>query len=429
MTIEEAYQAIVNGDHGEPFSVLGPHEDGNGLVIRTFQPGARSVEVISHGGDFLGELEAVHAGGLFAGAVSMEERTSYKLRVDWDGNEVELDDPYCFPAVIGEQDLHLFGEGNHHYLYEKLGAHTMTHEGAEGVSFAVWAPFASRVSVVGGFNNWDGRRHVMRKHPGGVWEIFIPNIGEGEAYKYELKGPERRSLATQSRPIRFSWPRSSPALAPSSTPSTITSGKTKSGCRTVRPKTPSTPQWRLTRSISAPGAATRTGHTSHTKSWRINSSPISLRWATPTSSSCRRPSTRSTARGATSRSASTPQAVATGPPDDFKRLVDAFHAAGIGVIIDWVPAHFPEDPHGLGFFDGTHLYEHADPRQGRHPDWGTLIFNYGRNEVRNYLTANALFWLREYHVDGLRVDAVASMLYLDYSREEGQWLPNEQGRQ
>lgn len=428
MTNEETYQSIVAGDHGDPFSILGMHEgDDNGLVIRTFQPGARSVEVVSHDGDSLSELESIHSEGLFAGPVSVSESSPYRLRIDWDGNVVELDDPYRFPPVMGDQDLYLFGEGNHHYLYEKLGAHPMTLEGVEGVSFAVWAPGASRVSVVGGFNNWDGRRHVMRKHAGiGVWEIFIPNIGDGEAYKYELKGPDGALLPLKADPYGF--------LA-EKLPGTgsVVHDPTRYDWQDE--------EWMRNREAKNALDAPIATYEVHLGSWSRHEDGAYLSYEELADQLVSYisemgythveflPPTEYPFDGSWGYQPLGLYAPSSrfGTPDEFKKLVDAFHAAGIGVIIDWVPAHFPEDPHGLGYFDGTHLYEHADPRQGRHPDWGTLIFNYGRNEVRNYLTANALFWLREYHVDGLRVDAVASMLYLDYSREEGQWLPNEQG--
>ncbi len=428
MTNEETFQTIVAGDHGDPFSILGMHkEDGEGVVVRTFQPDASSVEVISTDGeDSYGELESVHPDGLFAGQLSIKELTPYKLRIMWD-EEVELYDAYRFPPVLEEGDLYLFGEGNHHYLYEKLGAHPTTLEGVEGVSFAVWAPSARRVSVVGNFNNWDGRRHVMRKHPGiGVWEIFIPSIGEGESYKYELKGPNGDLLPLKADPYGF--------LA-EKLPGTgsVVHDPTRYEWKDD--------DWMQNRESKNALDAPMATYEVHLGSWRRHEDGTYLTYEELADQLVSYvsemgythveflPPTEYPFDGSWGYQPLGLYAPTSrfGTPDEFKHMVDAFHAAGIGVIIDWVPAHFPEDAHGLGYFDGTHLYEHADPRSGRHPDWGTLIFNYGRNEVRNYLTANALFWLREYHVDGLRVDAVASMLYLDYSREEGEWLPNEQG--
>ena len=329
--------------------------------------------------------------------------------------------------MLEEGDLYLFGEGNHHYLYEKLGAHPIELESVGGVSFAVWAPGASRVSVVGGFNNWDGRRHVMRKHPGiGVWEIFIPGIGEGEAYKYELKGPNGELLPLKADPYGFLAEK-----LPGT--SSVIHDPTRYEWQDD--------DWMQNREAHNALDAPMATYEVHLGSWRRHEDGTYLTYEELAEGLVSYvsemgythveflPPTEYPFDGSWGYQPLGLYAPTSrfGTPDEFKHLVDAFHAAGIGVIIDWVPAHFPEDPHGLGFFDGTHLYEHADPRQGRHPDWGTLIFNYGRNEVRNYLTANALFWFREYHIDGLRVDAVASMLYLDYSREEGEWLPNERG--
>jgi 1,4-alpha-glucan branching enzyme len=428
VTNEETFQTIVAGDHGDPFSILGMHkEDGESVVVRTFQPDASSVEVVSTDGEeSYGELESVHPAGLFAGPLSIKELTPYKLRITWD-EEVDLHDPYRFPPVLEEGDLYLFGEGNHHQLYEKLGAHPMELEGVEGVSFAVWAPNARRVSVVGGFNNWDGRRHVMRKHPGiGVWEIFIPGIGVGESYKYELKGPDGSLMPLKADPYGFL---------------TEKLPGTASVVHDLHTYEWQDDEWMQTREAKNALDAPMATYEVHLGSWRRHEDGTYLTYGELADQLVSYvselgythveflPPTEYPFDGSWGYQPLGLYAPTSrfGTPDEFKQMVDAFHAAGIGVIIDWVPAHFPEDPHGLGYFDGDHLYEHADPRQGRHPDWGTLIFNYGRNEVRNYLTANALFWLREYHVDGLRVDAVASMLYLDYSREEGEWLPNEQG--
>ncbi|CAN5905365.1 1,4-alpha-glucan branching protein GlgB [soil metagenome] len=428
MSNEETFQAIVSGDHGDPFAILGMHQEAEeGMVVRTFQPDAQSVEVISADGeDSYGELKSVRPEGLFEGPISIKEHAPYKLRVTWD-EVVELQDPYRFPPVLEEGDLYLFGEGNHDYLYDKLGAHPMMLEGVEGVSFAVWAPNARRASVVGDFNNWDGRRHVLRKHPGiGVWEIFIPGIGEGEVYKYELKAPDGTLLPLKADPYGFR------AEKLPGTSSVVHDPHTYEWQDDV---------WMQNRESKNALDAPMATYEVHLGSWRRRDDGTYLSYAELADQLVSYvaevgythveflPPTEYPFDGSWGYQPLGLYAPTSrfGTPDEFKHMVDAFHQAGIGVIIDWVPAHFPEDAHGLGYFDGTNLYEHADPRQGRHPDWGTLIFNYGRNEVRNYLTANALFWLREYHVDGLRVDAVASMLYLDYSREEGEWLPNEQG--
>jgi 1,4-alpha-glucan branching enzyme len=423
---KDAVTSVVTGDHPDPFSFLGMHPSkGGGYVVRVFLPGARTVEVVSYDGDALGELERIHPDGLFTGPVA--EMVPYRLLIAWEGGgEAEVEDPYRFPAVLGEQDLYLFGEGNHLRLYEKFGAHPIEFEGVAGTSFAVWAPNARRVSVIGDFNFWNGRRHVMRKHPGGVWEIFIPEVGEGSLYKYEIKGPNRRLLPLKADPFGFRAER-----LPGTASIVHGMGHYEWGDAA----------WMEERESKSALDAPMAIYEVHLGSWRRNPDGsyytygqlaeelvpyvaemgyTHVEFLPPTE----HPFDGSWGYQPLGLYAPTSR---FGTPDEFKRLVDAFHRAGIGVIIDWVPAHFPEDPHGLGLFDGTHLYEHADPRQGRHPDWGTLVFNYGRPEVSNYLLANALFWVSEYHVDGLRVDAVASMLYLDYSREPGEWIPNVHG--
>jgi 1,4-alpha-glucan branching enzyme len=423
---EDAVTSVVTGDHPDPFSFLGMRPaKGGGYVVRVFLPGARTVEVVSYDGDALGELERIHPDGLFTGPVA--EMVPYRLLIAWEGGgEAEVEDPYRFPAVLGEQDLYLFGEGNHLRLYEKFGAHPIEFEGVAGTSFAVWAPNARRVSVIGDFNSWNGRRHVMRKHPGGVWEIFIPEVGEGALYKYEIKGPNRRLLPLKADPFGLRAER-----LPGTASIVHGMGHYEWGDAA----------WMEERESKSALDAPMAIYEVHLGSWRRNPDGsyytygqlaeelvpyvaemgyTHVEFLPPTE----HPFDGSWGYQPLGLYAPTSR---FGTPDEFKRLVDAFHRAGIGVIIDWVPAHFPEDPHGLGLFDGTHLYEHADPRQGRHPDWGTLVFNYGRPEVSNYLLANALFWVSEYHVDGLRVDAVASMLYLDYSREPGEWIPNVHG--
>jgi len=396
--------------------------------VRTFLPGdARRVQAVSVGGYSLGDLAPVNSDGLFAGIVSASEVVPYRLRVAWDDATVaEVEDPYRFPPTLGEMDLHLFGEGNHHRLYDKLGAHISEVDGVGGTAFAVWAPNARRVSVVGDFNGWEGRRHGMRKYPGGVWEIFVPEVGDGAVYKFEIKGPDGEFLPLKADPFGFRAEKL-PGTA------SIVHDPTRYEWDDAN--------WMQRRAEKNALDAPMTTYEVHLGSWRRNEDGsyftyrqladelvlyvaelgyTHVEFLPPTEY----PFDGSWGYQPLGLFAPTSR---FGTPDDFKHLVDAFHRAGIAVVIDWVPAHFPEDAHGLGLFDGTHLYEHADPRQGRHPDWGTLIFDYGRPEVRNYLTANALFWCREYHVDGLRVDAVASMLYLDYSREEGQWVPNERG--
>jgi 1,4-alpha-glucan branching enzyme len=425
MRQDEAVAAIVAGGHEDPFSFLGMHQSEGGTVVRTFLPGARAVEIVSREGDAIGTLERIHTDGLFAGPV--RQSVPYRLRVAWeDGAVAEVEDPYRYPGVLGDQDLYLLGEGNHLGLYEKLGAHPMELEGVAGTSFAVWAPNARRISVVGAFNFWDGRRHAMRKHPGGVWEIFIPDVGEGEVYKYEILGPNGELLPLKADPFGFRAEKL-PGTA------SIVHDPTR-----FEWDDEAWMQGREGRNaLDAPMAI----YEVHLGSWKRNPDGsyytydqlaeelvpyvvkmgyTHVEFLPPTE----HPFDGSWGYQPLGLFAPTSR---FGAPDDFKGLVDAFHREGIGVFIDWVPAHFPEDSHGLALFDGTHLYDHADPRQGRHPDWGTLVFNYGRPEVRNYLLSNALFWLSEYHIDGLRVDAVASMLYLDYSREPGEWVPNVHG--
>ena len=429
LTSRDDAQAIVAGDHPDPFAFLGPHEADERIVVRAFLPEARSVSVLDTASDrTLASLEKVHEAGLFAGSVDRRQRFPYHLVVDWGGRRVELDDPYRFPPWLGEIDLHLFAEGTHLSAYDKLGAHLTEMEDTAGVAFAVWAPNARRVSVVGGFNNWDGRRHPMRKHPGaGLWEIFIPGVSAGERYKYEIK-TERGSILLKSDPYAFA------AEQPPRTASIVHDfGRHvwQDGA------------WLAERERRIDRAAPISIYEVHLGSWRrkpeegnryltyrelgeelvphakemgfthiellpVSEFPFDGSWGyQPTGMFA--PTSR------------------FGSPPDFRAFVESAHRAGLGIIIDWVPGHFPTDAHGLGNFDGTHLYEHADPRQGLHKDWDTLIYNYGRREVANFLLANGLFWLDRYRADGLRVDAVASMLYLDYSRKEGEWVPNKFG--
>ena len=429
MNYEKQVLAVTTGDHPDPFSFLGMHEDGDGRVVRAFLPGAAAVEAISPDGSLLGDLRNVHPHGLFAGSVEAKEGAPYRLRVHWEsGLEGEVEDPYRFQPTLSDYDLYLFGEGNNLRIYEKLGAHVTEVDGVAGTSFAVWAPAARRVSVVGDFNSWDGRRCVMRRHPeAGVWDIFIPGVGDGDAYKFEIKGPGGDLLPLKADPYGFRAEKLPGTSSVVHDPSRYEWDDSEWVAE----------QREERNALDAPMAT----YEVHLGSWRRNEdgSYYSYRQLAeelvpyvaemgythvellpPTEY----PFDGSWGYQPLGMYAPTSR---FGSPDDFRSLVDSFHQAGIAVVIDWVPAHFPEDAHGLGFFDGTHLYEHADPRRGRHADWGTLVYNHGRNEVRNFLTANALFWLSEYHVDALRVDAVASMLYLDYSREPGEWVPNVHG--
>ena len=331
-----------------------------------------------------------------------------------------------FAPTLGELDLHLFGEGRHERIYEKLGAHLITHEGKRGVAFAVWAPNARSVSVVGNFNGWDGASHRMRSlGSSGVWELFVPGLREGELYKYEVKNGRRKFL--KADPYGFMME------VPPATSSIVFKSKYKFGDRAWMTRRKKRQAWREPLSI----------YEVHFGSWRRiteeGNRPLTYREVAPLLADYARENGFTHVEFLPLKehpygpswgyqvSAYFAPSARYGTPDDFRFLVDYLHKAGIGVIMDWVPAHFPKDAFALGRFDGTALYEHEDPRKGEHPDWGTYIFNYGRNEVRNFLIANTLYWLREFHLDGLRVDAVASMLYLDYSRKEGEWVPNEFG--
>ncbi|CAN5638841.1 1,4-alpha-glucan branching protein GlgB [soil metagenome] len=428
-TREQDIVQIAHAQHPNAFSVLGLHRvslvRGWANVVRAFVPWARELTVIPKDGEPV-EMQRVHSEGFFEAILPDGDRFEYRLRGrDSDGNEHEFRDPYTFPTSIGELDLHLMGEGTDLEMYRKLGAHPCSLDGVSGVRFAVWAPNASRVSVVGEFNFWDGRRHQMRKHPSvGVWEIFIPDLAAGAVYKYEI-APQHGSPFLKSDPLAFR------AQLRPETASVVhqlddydwTDQDWMEGRKgydvTGRPMTiyevhPGSWRWSEGRPLSYRELAhqlgdylTEMGFT-HVELLPVMEHPYDPSWGYQVTGYF----------APTSR---------FGSPTDFKYFVDHMHARGIGVILDWVPAHFPKDAAALSRFDGTALYEHQDPRRGEHPDWGTLIFNFGRNEVRNFLISNALFWLREYHVDGLRVDAVASMLYLDYSRNEGEWLANVHG--
>jgi 1,4-alpha-glucan branching enzyme len=423
--------AILEGDHRDPFGYLGLHRSGDGYVIRAFLPEAASVQAIEpKGRRALAELERLHEAGLYVGELKgRKRRPSYRLLVEWHGRAVELEDPYRFPPWLGDLDVHLLAEGRHLGAYDRLGAHPATLEGIEGVAFAVWAPNARRVSVVGDFNNWDGRRHCMRlRHGCGVWEIFIPGLGAGERYKYEIKAQDGTVLPLKADPVAFyaeQPPRTASIVAPPSEFPWSDADWMEARARASERSAPISiyevhlGSWRrkpeeqhryLTyRELAAELVpyAKDMGFT-HVELLPVNEYPFDGSWGyQPTG-----------LFAPTSR---------FGTPDDFRAFVDACHGANLGVIMDWVPGHFPTDAHGLGNFDGTQLYEHADPRQGRHRDWDTLIYNYGRIEVSNFLLSNALYWAERFHIDALRVDAVASMLYLDYSRVAGEWIPNKHG--
>ena len=420
---------ILGAKHGDPFSFLGLHTNpaGEGMVLRVFRPNTVRVHVIPEGEESL-EMSTVDKDGFYELVFpEKKERFPYRLKYQF-GNDLsdEQVDPYSFWNVLGDLDLHLFAEGSHRFLWESLGAHTRELGGVAGVSFAVWAPNAHRVSVIGDFNSWDGRVHPMR-NCNGVWEIFIPHIGEGDHYKFEIVGASGELFA-KSDPFAFfsqhgtstasiiydldkyewkdsEWMEKRGSIDLYHTPMSIYEVHLGSWKRKFDENDRFLSYLEFADDLL--DYVVDMGYT-HIELMPIAEFPFDGSWGYQVCGFF----------APTSR---------FGNPDEFREFVDRCHQRGIGIIIDWVPAHFPKDAHGLAKFDGTALYEHADPRQGEHTDWGTLIFNYGRNEVRNFLISNAMYWLREYHIDGLRVDAVASMLYLDYSREDGQWVPNQFG--
>ncbi len=409
----------------DPHAFLGAHAAKGGVVVRAYRPDAESVRVLPMGV----ELVAQNGTGVFEGLIQGESLPlEYELEIRYPaGDAYVLRDPYSFLPTVGELDLHLAGEGRHEELYARLGAHRREVDGAVGVAFAVWAPNARSVSVVGDFNGWDGRLHPMRSlGASGIWEIFLPGLQAGARYKFEIR-TRGRGLRIKADPIAVA------AEIPPHNASIVFESR-----HVWRDA-----DWLERRGASDPLRGPCSIYEVHLGSWRLNQAqgnrPLTYleladelaEYVTdlgfthvellPVMEHPYAPSWGYQVSGyfaPTSR---------FGPPDDFRAFVDRLHGAGIGVILDWVPAHFPRDDWALARFDGTALYEHDDPRRGAHPDWGTLVFNYARNEVRNFLLASALLWLREYHADGLRVDAVASMLYLDYSRQPGEWVPNVRG--
>jgi 1,4-alpha-glucan branching enzyme len=421
-SLDLALDALIDGTYGDPFAILGPHKTPEGASVRFLIPGALGVTVRSLSGESLSEAEMVRKNLFFEAKLSRLE--SYVAEITWPNDKQTIEDPYAFGLLLSDFDLYLLGEGRHRDLATCLGAQSMIVDHVPGVRFAVWAPNARRVSVVGGFNAWDGRRHAMRLRQGaGVWEIFIPRIGPGEVYKFEILGPEGL-LPLKADPMarRTELPPATgsvvadPAFAPlKSTPlrrrSPITLDKPLSIYEVHAPSwmrhfNGRSYSWQELADQLIPYALDL-GFT-HLELLPIMGHPFGGSWGYQP----------------LSQFAPMPE---LGTPADFAAFVDRCHEAGLGLILDWVPAHFPTDLHGLALFDGTALYEHADPREGFHQDWNTLIFNLGRFEVREFLIASALFWLEHFGVDGLRVDAVASMLYRDYSRKAGEWIPNEHG--
>ncbi len=433
----EVIDHLVHANFWDPFSVLGSHRvEASGKstrVVRAFLPQAERAWVVPIRKGSPGAripLRRIHPDGLFESEVSDHADPSpYRLAIEnHEGYSWEAEDPYRFGPVLTDYDLHLLGEGTHYKSYEKLGAHVRTHEEVKGVHFAVWAPNALRVSVVGNFNHWDGRRHPLRACSGGIWEIFIPELTQGEVYKFEIKSRHNGYLVEKADPYGFAaenrpktasvvwditqfeweddeWMRDRARRQALDAPISIYEVHLGSWQRKVEEDGRYLNYRELADALV--NYLQETGFT-HVELMPINEHPFDGSWGyQPVGFFA------PTARH--------------GTPDDFAYFVDTLHRHGYGILIDWVPGHFPRDIHGLGFFDGTHLYEHEDPRLGEHQDWGTKIFNYGRAEVRNFLLGNALFWLERYHIDGLRVDAVASMLYLDYSRKAGEWIPNAFG--
>ncbi|HXE16094.1 MAG TPA: 1,4-alpha-glucan branching protein GlgB [Stellaceae bacterium] len=422
--------ALCEARHGEPFALLGPHDGPDGTLVRALLPNARRVEARSRDGRrLLGVLEPVDPRGLFEGSVRGGVAEPYLLSIEWPGAIQETEDPYSFGALLGALDLHLFSEGRHFELGTQFGAQLLRVDGVPGVRFAVWAPNARRVAVVGDFNSWDTRRHGMRLRPeAGVWEIFVPRLGIGAIYKFAITGPDGAALPFKADPI------AAQAELPPATASVVADNA---------PFHWRDREWMATRGALQNTEAPIAIYEVHAASWqRPAGRPDGiLQWAALTE----RLIPYVAAMGFTHLElmpvAEHPfggswgyqplglfaPSARFGPPEGFMRFVDAAHRAGIGVIVDWVPAHFPTDAHGLARFDGTALYEHLDPREGYHRDWNTYIYNVGRREVGGFLIASAMHWLDHFHVDGLRVDAVASMLYRDYSRGPGEWIPNRYG--
>ena len=431
----ESVGALVEGRHINPFEVLGPHEvecDGSkALAVRAFLPQSSQAWVVEGGHDTPRPMRQIHPSGVFEAICPWTDNAipgKYRIRcADNEGNTTTMHDPYAFDSVLTDYDIYLLSEGTHWKAYERLGAHERTVNGVRGVSFAVWAPNAIGVSVIGDFNKWDGRRHPMRKHiPSGIWELFVPEVGAGERYKFRVQ--HHGESVDKCDPYGFAAevpPRTASVVArlddhewndgewlarrekQNQLEQPISIYEVHLGSWMRHGTGPC--DWLSYRELAhrLVEYCKEMGYT-HIELLPVSEHPFSGSWGYQTVGYF----------AVTSR---------YGSPQDFMYFVDHCHQNDIGVILDWVPAHFPKDAHGLRRFDGTPLYEHADPRQGEHPDWGTMIFNFGRTEVRNFLLANAMFWLDKYHIDGLRVDAVASMLYLDYSRNEGEWIPNRYG--
>ena len=421
-----AAQAIVEGRHGDPFAVLGPHMVGGEVVVTAFVPGAERLFLLGAKSAKPVEAQGVPGfDGLFQGVLA--KKGAYRLKAEGHGTEWQFEDPFRFGPIMGEMDEYLLGEGTHQRIWQVLGAHLTTHDGVDGVHFAVWAPNAQRVSVVGDFNIWDGRRHPMRRRGAtGVWETFVPGLKDGASYKYEIRAGLGELMPLKADPVGFG------SEHPPANASVV---------RDIRPRDWTDKAWMDTRLTAQNIDAPMSVYEVHLGSWRrapgnrmlsyLELAEQLIAYVTdmgfthielmPVSEY---PFDGSWGYQPVGLYAPT---IRHGTPQEFRAFIEAAHNKGVGVLLDWVPGHFPTDAHGLGRFDGSALYEHQDPREGFHQDWNTLIYNYGRVEVSNYLVSNALYWLEEYHLDGIRVDAVASMLYRDYSRKAGEWVPNKDG--
>lgn len=418
-------EALVGGYHGDPFAHLGPHLDPEeGAVVRAFLPQAKSAEIDL--GGTRAPMERIHAEGLYRARLG-ELPSHYKLALTlYDGAAEEIEDPYRFPEQLSSFDVHLHAEGTNYEAWHSMGAHLAESEGVKGVRFAVWAPSAEMVSVAGDFNQWDVRRHPMRRRDGGIWEIFLPRVGAGAIYKYFVRSKIFGAHALKCDPYGFA------SEAPPKQGSVI-HDLTRYEWHDA--------EWMERRAKTNWLESPVSAYEVHLESWMRDpeGNPFTYRELAERlipyvkklgfthlelMPPMEHPYSGSWGYQVVGYFAPTAR---FGSPDDFRHFIDQCHQHGLGVIADWVPAHFPKDAHGLARFDGTACYEHEDPRQGEQRDWGTLIFNFGRNEVRNFLISNAMFWLKEYHIDALRVDAVASMIYLDFSRQEGEWIPNMYG--